>query len=116
MGKQPPLIMQVAHAKNPNFGFAREGHPDPVYPADFFMVAVVEVPERQEPNPDHAFHLTNHIDRAWWENPGVTLVGEPRHRSTSVGDVVIMPNGRAMLCTPLGFRALKTPKKRKPGA
>ena len=32
------------------------------------------------------FHLTNHIDTAWWDNEGVTKVKESR--STSVGDVV----------------------------
>jgi hypothetical protein len=74
-------------------------------------VAVVEVPEGQEPDPDFAFHHTNHIDRPWWENPGVTLVGEPKHRSTSVGDAVVMPDGRVLFCAPTGWRELGRHKK-----
>lgn len=99
--------IQVAHAKNPNFGFLREDHPDPNYPDDFFMVAVVEVPKGQDPDPDFAYQETNHIDKPWWENESVTLVGEPKHRSTSVGDVVTMPDGRVLMCNSTGWKELK---------
>ena len=113
---EAPLLMQVAHAKNPNFGFAGPDRPDPVYPDDFILVAVVEVPEGQEPNVEHAFQMTNHIDCDWWENPGVTLVGEPKHRSTSVGDVVIMPDGKALLCASVGWKEIHNKNRKAKGA
>jgi len=97
-----PQGIQVAHALRPNFGF--DGiNPAPVYPDGFITVAVVEVPEGTEATPDLAFRLTNHIDSPWWENPGVTLVGSPTHRSTSVGDVVVMPDGSVMKCEMAGW-------------
>jgi len=103
-------LMQVAHAKNPNFGYASPEAPDPKYPEDFTVVAMVEVPDGQEPDPDLAFQLTNHIDKPWWENEGVTLVGAPRHRSTSVGDLVVMPDGKILLCKTCGWVELKETK------
>jgi hypothetical protein len=50
-----------------------------------------------------AYQLTNHIDHAWWENAGVTLIGEPEHRSTSVGDVIVMDDGRVLRCANCGW-------------
>ena len=40
------------------------------------------------------FRLTNHINKPWWENEGVTLVKESR--STCVGDVIMIGNHRFM--------------------
>jgi hypothetical protein len=70
----------------------------PSYPDDYVMVAVVE-----GDSVDMAYQLTNHIDHAWWENAGVTLIGEPEHRSTSVGDVVVMDDGRVLRCANCGW-------------
>ena len=95
-------LMQVAHAKKSNFGFPR-----PVYPADFEVVALVEVPDGTVPNPDQAYQLTNHIDKPWWENAAVTLVGAANHRSTSVGDLVVMPDGKILRCENLGWAELQ---------
>lgn len=40
------------------------------------------------------FRLTNHINKPWWENEGVTLVKESR--STSIGDIIMIGNRRFM--------------------
>jgi len=39
---------------------------------------------------DEAWHLTNHIDEPWTLNPGVTPVRGVRHRSSSVGDILVL--------------------------
>ena len=60
-------------------------------PNGYTHVAVVEVPEDADNDGalGQAWQYTNHIDRAWWDNPGVTRVGPPC-RSTSVGDVLVV--------------------------
>jgi hypothetical protein len=79
-------MFEVYHAKQPLFGFG----PEQSFPADYEKVAEVEVKN----NPDlpaaveEVYFLTNHVDRDWTTNPGVKAIGN-RHRSTSVGDVVI---------------------------
>jgi len=75
----------VWHAKIPTWG----GDPHPRWDAEnFTMVAIIEpAPEGEAVSLDHAYEMTNHIDKAWWENEGVTRVG-PECRSTSVGDVI----------------------------
>lgn len=47
------------------------------------VVATLDVP-----NLNHVFQTTNHIDHDWTTNAGVTKIGT-RHRSTSVGDIVV---------------------------
>ena len=70
----------------------------PAFPDDYTMVAVVEGEDVET-----AYRLTNHIDAPWWENEGVTLIGNPEHRSTSTGDVVVMPNGQVLRCDNAGW-------------
>jgi hypothetical protein len=90
--------MQVWHAKQPTFGMG----PTPAWPDDYELVAEVECD-----TPGEAFRLTNHIDRAWWKNPGVQVVGEPRHRSTSVGDVVEIVDGDVLRVAGLGWEPVQ---------
>jgi hypothetical protein len=60
---------------------------------------------------DDAFQLTNTIEWSWWRNTEVTERFSERHmgkgptgcRSTSVGDIVALPNGRAFVCAPTGW-------------
>ena len=68
------------------FHFEGEGPADEivVWPSSYMLVATI--PECA--SLDDAFALTNHIDNAWWENPGVRRNGFMNHRSTSTGDVV----------------------------
>jgi len=97
--------MQVGHIKRDLYiaflqaggGF---GSPDilPSFPDDYQLVAIVAGEDVET-----AFRLTNHMDEAWWGNSGVTLIGKPEHRSTSVGDVVCMSDGRVLRCENAGW-------------
>jgi len=53
---------------------------------------------------DHAFELTNHIDKHWWENTGVELHVPAQQRSTSVGDVIVRDDGAKFLCAMVGWQ------------
>jgi len=74
-------VFKVYHAIKPTFGFLYH----PPWPEGYVLVA--EVIARSL---DGVFSLTNHIDRPWWNNDGVTLaVSGKKYRSTSVGDVIM---------------------------
>lgn len=51
-------------------------------------LSLVKVADVQAHSLDHAFTLTNHIDKDWTSNPGVSHAPGIRHRSTSVGDLL----------------------------
>ena len=51
---------------------------------------------------DEAFLLTNTMDNAWWANEKVYAYRAPC-RSTSVGDVIVLPGGRAYLIMQFGY-------------
>jgi len=93
----------VWHANEPTWG-----RTDPVWnPANYTMVAIVNPFSDASAEPvslDHAYQLTNHIDRAWWDNTNVTRVG-PETRSTSVGDVIFR-DGVAHRVASFGFDKL----------
>ena len=58
-----------------------------------YTVAMVEVPKHlsDEEKCEVAFKKTNTIDKAWWENEGVTkMFGGDACRSTSTGDMVLI--------------------------
>ncbi len=54
---------------------------------------------------DKVFMLTNHTDIHWFENKGVYAIGLEL-RSTSVGDIIVTPDGYAHLVLGNGFRRL----------
>lgn len=55
------------------------------------------------------FGLTNHIDRAWWDNHGVTVVGVKNHRSTSVGDEIeVVETGERFAVAGVGFEKVSS--------
>lgn len=61
-------------------------------------------------DPETAFRLTNHIDNDWELNPGV-VAKKGRHRSTSVGDLIVDGTPASLtskhyLVDSLGFREL----------
>jgi hypothetical protein len=87
------MKLKVYHATNPTFGF-RE--PPEFNDENFELVAHVECGKLED-----VFYLTNHVEHAWWENPGVTLVKESR--STSIGDVVVAEDGTVFLCRDFGW-------------
>ena len=69
-------------------GFLREA-PKSVDLDDYEAAAHI-LPLDENPNRflSLAFELTNSIDEHWSENEGVEVMGDGRHRSTSVGDLV----------------------------
>jgi hypothetical protein len=117
-----PFKAQVWHL---NREMSREFHggdnPDcmPVWPMDYSHVANVEVlmvgDQTSECVASRAFELTNHIDTDWTTNPGVVAHGHRGHRSTSVGDVVVLsaaapalsPISARLYCAPVGWRRLQ---------
>jgi hypothetical protein len=91
-----PKALQVCHATSPTFGSGEA----PVFPDAYTLVAIV-VGESL----DDAYQDTNHVDCDWWDHTSVTLVGEPTHRSTSVGDVVVM-DGVPYRCGSVGWETI----------
>lgn len=87
----------VYHAKNPAFGFGKDGK----FPEDFELIATVEAE-----NPSEAFYLTNHINASWTKNEGIVKLYNTNPRSTSVGDVVEDDCGMVEVCMPFGWKAL----------
>jgi hypothetical protein len=87
-------MIAVFHAKKPTFGFGPAGN----FPGDFNHVADVDLPDEAHSD---VFRLTNHIDQPWWENPRVELITESR--STSVGDMIRLSDGRLLLCKNFGW-------------
>lgn len=88
----------VYHDKEPRFGIGSESR---VWPDDFDLVAVVDVND-----PDAAFGLTNHTDDAGWtRNRGVRVLMDGV-RSTSVGDIVVTPDGKVYLCQNIGWAVI----------
>lgn len=63
-------------------------------------VADVEVEDINQ-----VFELTNHIDRSWTSNPGVTAM-PGSHRSTSVGDVYLVDDAFYAVCN-VGLKRLE---------
>ena len=84
----------IIHAVDPDF---RDSVPDVGY---YRLVAEVETDDV-----DEAFHLTNSYDNVWWTNEKVQAHVVPC-RSTSVGDVIILPSNEAFLITRTGFRSV----------
>jgi hypothetical protein len=80
------------------------------WPEKFDKVATVDLPDEQYAG---AYRLTNSIERGWWENEGVeahtesdafrTVEGVRGTRSTSVGDVIVLSDGRVMECASVGW-------------
>jgi len=96
-----PPIYYLSHRDTLWLPFRRE-ITDPLdpaalgWPARFRHVANLQVSSLEA-----AYVLTQHLDRAWWLNPGVVLHAESR--STSVGDVLVDAAGAAWAVAPLGF-------------
>jgi len=101
-----PDPIKVYHVKDKNF-FDPPTHE---WPDQFTQVAEIERTSdfggmQDEEVADEAYVLTNHHSGSWWENDGVTLIGE-KTRSTSVGDVIVVGD-RAFLVAPVGFKEIK---------
>lgn len=79
--------------------------PDPENPLAGALTAYALVAEVETTDVEMAFQLTNHIDEDWTLNPGVRAFVQSC-RSTSVGDMIVMPDDEAYLVLPIGFRRL----------
>ena len=79
--------------------------------AQLTHVANVDIPDEECGD---AFRLTNHIDSAWQDNPEVeSLTDKPR--STSVGDVIELSDGRMMICRSIGWDEYPEAEKKQAG-
>lgn len=100
------MAIRVYHAVKPTWGFGTH----PTFPHEFAHVATVEVPDDLH---HEVFRLTNSIESYWWENDGVTahteastfreVGGIKGTRSTSVGDLIILSDGRILRCADFGW-------------
>lgn len=91
------MAIYVYH--NPDFlTFYQDPDPQAVDLDRLYLAAIVDTDE-----PETAYRLTQHVG-AWYENAGVTAV--VRSRSTSVGDVLALPDGRLLLVASFGFEPL----------
>jgi hypothetical protein len=80
------------------------------FPKDFYHVATVDV---ADDDMHLVFEATNSIDRGWWENANVTAHtdspafrehnGVKGTRSTSVGDRIVLSDGRVFKCADIGW-------------
>ena len=79
------MSIEVHHAIDPTFGHGGT----PVWPDAYVRVATVATDDI-----DCAYQFTNTIDKYWWDNAGVTSHFPGKGcRSTSVGDILVTPNG-----------------------
>ncbi len=100
------MAIRVYHAINPTWG--HDTHP--TFPHEFAHVATVDVPDDLH---YEVYRLTNSIDCGWWENDAVTAHTEASTfrevdgirgtRSTSVGDLIILSDGRVLRCARAGW-------------
>jgi len=87
----------VFHADHPNFGVGTK----PKFPDEYSKVAAVRACNLEE-----IFRLTNHIEQDWTENDEIEWSRDSDCRSTSVGDIVIDPNGDIYYCKNFGWEKI----------
>ncbi len=101
-------IHQVWHANN-LFAASHLGSlfgiREPEFPTEYQLVAHVHAGDLEQ-----VFALTNHGDQDWAKNDGVQSVADDA-RSTSVGDVIVDPEGRPHRVEPMGFEEIRWPPK-----
>lgn len=91
------MPIRVYH--NPDFlTFYQEPDPKAIDLGRLYLAAIVATDE-----PETAYRLTQHVETGH-ENPGVTTV--VRSRSTSVGDVLALADGRLLVVASFGFEPL----------
>ena len=76
------------------------GDPWALFPEDYQLVAEVNTD-----NVDEAYYRTNDLGEGWWLDERVTAHVAPC-RSTSVGDVLVLPDGKALRVCRLGYRRI----------
>ncbi len=101
------MAIRVFHSIRSTFWF---GDSETPRPGGFAHVAPVGLPGERY---TEVFRLTNSIDCGWWENEEVTahteastfreVNGIKGTRSTSVGDLILLSDGRILLCARFGW-------------
>jgi hypothetical protein len=92
-------MMPIRVYHNPDFlTFYQEPDPQAIDLGRLYLAAIVATDD-----PETAYRLTQHV-QTWYENPGVTAV--VRSRSTSVGDVLALADGRLLVVASFGFEPL----------
>ena len=89
---------KVYHVTTPNF--RSNGNLSKHASGKFELVADVDTDDL-----NLAFRLTNDVGWNWWLNPEVSAYVKPC-RSTSVGDVIVLPDGEAYVVLAAGFERL----------
>jgi len=92
---RPTLVYHVVRPR-----FRSPDNPFAPIPAAFELVAEIETDDLEE-----AFRLTNSEEQEWWFNDRVFARTDPC-RSTSVGDVIVLPDGEAFIVNSWGYRPL----------
>ena len=75
-------------------------------PAGPNVVAFIDMPKSLSTSEklEEAFMLTNSIDDAWYTSDQVVYIGPKKScRSTSVGDMVLLENGKKFKCEHTGW-------------
>jgi len=92
------MRVHVYHTTEPTFGGEA-----PPWPESYAKVAAVEVSDSLDDigAAEAAFEVTNTINEPWWFNKNVQAVAPAR--STSVGDVVRLLDGRLLRCEVAGW-------------
>ena len=81
----------------------RAGHPWPVWPVDYEYVADVETDD-----PDVAMKATQNVEGSWRFNENVRAYSLIV-RSTSTGDILILPDGYVLFVSAVGFEVIGIP-------
>jgi len=102
------MSIEVFHNNGVGFRFRATGGEG--WPESFDKVATVHLPDEQYTD---VYRLTNSVEHGWWENTDVeahtesdafiTVEGVRGTRSTSVGDIIVLSDGRVLECAPLGW-------------
>ena len=98
MNKTEALMKNLLYEKVTVIHAAEDGAPK--------TVAFVEVKKdaTTAEKLEAAFMKTNNITDAWWNNEGVTkMFAGAACRSTSVGDMVLLPSGKKYKCEMAGW-------------
>jgi len=104
-------MIEVFHKNDRYTRFTADGGAS--WPEKFDKVATVDLPDESYAD---VFRLTNSIEGGWWDNAGVTAHTESEAffeveehpgvkgtRSTSVGDIIVLSDGRVMECASFGW-------------
>ena len=71
---------------------------DQIFPQDYKKVADVKAN-----NIDDVYSSTNSFEEFWGNNENVTVFGDKKYRSTSMGDIIVDENNNVFRCAFIGW-------------